>query len=100
MLHRDNELAALIEVSPEADHLLIVNVAVSAAYQGRGYGRALLGHAEEIATSLGLKETRLYTSIHLNENVKLYKRMGYKIDREEEVSPHLGVFVYMSKDLL
>jgi len=99
MLYQDNELAALIEMSPEADRLLIVNVAVSPAYQGRGYGRALLVHAEEIAGSLGLKELRLYTSIHLTDNVKLYKRMGYKIDREEEVSPHLGVFVYMSKHL-
>jgi hypothetical protein len=37
MLHLDGKLAALIEMYPEADHLLIVNVAVSPAYQGRGY---------------------------------------------------------------
>jgi len=100
MLYRDNELAALIEMSPEADHLLIVNVAVSPTDQGRGYGRAMLVHAEKIAGSLGLKELRLYTSTHLTNNVKLYRRMGYSIDREEEASPHLGVFVYMSKQLL
>ena len=41
MLYVDGELAALIEMHPEADHLLIVNVAVSPACQGRGYGRAL-----------------------------------------------------------
>jgi len=43
---------------------------------------------------------RLYTSSRLTENVKLYERVGYKVDREEDVSPHLGVFVYMSKHLL
>ena len=100
MLHLDGEPAALIEIRPEADHLLIVNVAVSPAYQGRGLGRALLAHAEELTRLLGLGEVRLYTSAHLTENVKLYERAGYKVDREEEASPHLGVFVYMSKPLL
>jgi N-acetylglutamate synthase-like GNAT family acetyltransferase len=42
MLHLDGDLAALIEMYPEADHLLIVNVAVSPNHQGRGLGRALL----------------------------------------------------------
>ena len=100
MLHLDGELAALIEMRPEADHLLIVNVAVSPAHQGRGCGRALLAHAEEFARSLGLGKMRLYTSARLTENVTLYERVGYKVDREEEASPRLGVFVYMSKPLL
>ncbi len=100
MLHLDGRLAALIEMYPKADHLLIVNIAVSPDYQGRGYGRALLVHAEEVARSLVLEELRLYTSVYLSENVKLYERVGYKIDREEEASPHLGVFVYMSKRLI
>ncbi len=98
VLRLDGEAAALIEMEPENDHLLVVNVAVSPNHQGQGYGRALLAHAEEFALSLGLKELRLYTSIHLTENVRLYERVGYKVDREE-ASPHLGVFVYMSKHL-
>jgi GNAT superfamily N-acetyltransferase len=97
LLRLNGEAAALIEMEPENDHLLVVNVAVSPDHQGQGYGRALLAHAEEFALSLGLKELRLYTSAHLTENVKLYERVGYKVDREEEASPHLGVFVYMSK---
>lgn len=100
MLHLNGEAAALIEMHPEADHLLIVNIAVSPNHQGRGYGRALLAHAEEFALSLQLEEMRLYTSVHLTENVKLYERVGYKVDREEEASSHLGVFVYMSKRVL
>lgn len=100
MLYVDGELAALIEMHPEPDHLLIVNIAVSPACQGRGYGRALLAHAEELTRSFGLGEMRLYTSSRLTGNVKLYERVGYKVDREEEASPHLGVFTYMSKPLV
>ena len=83
---------------PEADHLLIVNVAVSPACQGRGYGRALLAHAEEFTRSLGLEEVRLYTNGRFATNVKLYERVGYKVDREETFA-QLGVAVYMSKRL-
>lgn len=99
LLYLNGEPAALIEMHPEPDHLLVVNVAVSPACQGRGFGRALLAHAEELASSLGLRELRLYTSVYLTDNVKLYKRVGYKVDREEEAAPHLGVFVCMSKQL-
>jgi hypothetical protein len=54
----------------------------------------------QLDRALGLRELRLNTSVHFTENIKLYERVGYKVDREEENSPHLGVFVYMSKRLL
>jgi ribosomal protein S18 acetylase RimI-like enzyme len=99
LLHVGSELAALIEMRPEVDHLLIVNVAVSPAHQGHGYGRALLGHAEELARSLGLEEVRLYTNGSFTDNIKLYKHVGYRVDREE-VHPQFGAAVYMSKRLI
>lgn len=95
----DGEPTALVEMRPEVDHLLIVNVVVSPACQGRGYGRALLAYAEEFALSIGLREVRLYTNGSFASNVALYKRMGYRVDREE-VHPQLGVAVHMSKRLL
>jgi GNAT superfamily N-acetyltransferase len=42
LLELDGQLAALIEMRPEADHLLIINIAVLPTRQGHGYGRALL----------------------------------------------------------
>jgi ribosomal protein S18 acetylase RimI-like enzyme len=99
LLYLDGQLAAMIEMRPEAGHLLIVNVAVSPAHQGRGHGRTLLAHAEELTRLLGLEELRLYTSARLTGNVRLYERVGYTVDREEEASPRLGVFAYMSKRL-
>ena len=92
----DGEAAALIEMAPKADHLLIVNVAVAPTYQGKGYGRALMAHAEEVARSLNLSEMRLYTNALFAENLRLYSRLGYRVDREEQ-HPQFGVTVYMSK---
>jgi GNAT superfamily N-acetyltransferase len=90
-------LVALIETVNKADHLLIENVAVAPPFQGRGYGRHLLDHAERLAASLGLMELRLYTNKRFVTNIKLYGRLGYAIDREE---PFRGGFiVHMSKRL-
>ena len=94
----EGELTALIEMRPEADHLLIVNIAVLPSRQGHGYGRALLAHAEELARSLMLDEVRLYKNGSFIENLRLYDRVGYQVDRKE-TSPQLGVAVYMSKCL-
>ena len=58
LLFIDTELTALIETVSRADHLLIENLAVAPAFQGRGYGGLLLDHAEHLAASLGLPELR------------------------------------------
>jgi len=97
LLHVDGRLAALIELVPEAAHLLVENVAVLPALQGRGYGRRLLAHAEAVAVSLGLSVMRLYTNPLFAGNVQLYSRLGYQVDREEPFKG--GVTVYMSKQL-
>jgi len=96
LLYLDGELAALIETIPEADHLLIENVAVSPAYQGRGLGRRLVAHAEELALSRGRAEVRLYTNKMFTENVGLYEKLHYRIEREEAFTGG-GVIVHMSK---
>jgi ribosomal protein S18 acetylase RimI-like enzyme len=78
--------------------LLIVNIAVAPNHQGRGHGRALMAHAEEVARTLNLSEMRLYTNALFAENIQLYSRLGYRVDREEEHA-QFGATVYMSKRL-
>lgn len=97
LLHAGGRLAALIELVPEADHLLIENVAVLPAFQGQGHGRQLLAHAEAVAASLGLSVMRLYTNPLFAGNVQLYGRLDYQVDREEPFKG--GVTVHMSKQL-
>jgi len=60
------------------DHLLLENVAVHPARQGRGIGRALLDHAETRARELGLSRVRLYTHETMTENLALYRARGYR----------------------
>ena len=91
----DGALAGLIETIDRPDHLLIENVAVAPAFQGRGVGRRLMAHAEQLAAEQGHAELRLYTNARFEENVALYRRLGYRVDREDE-GP-LGVAVHMSK---
>jgi ribosomal protein S18 acetylase RimI-like enzyme len=95
LLHLDGKLAALIETILEVDHLLIENVAVSPAFQGRGLGRRLMAHAERLAASQGRTEIRLYTNKMFAENVQLYRKLGYRVEREEAFSG--GIVVHMSK---
>ena len=95
LIGRGDRLVALIEMVPETDHLLVRNVAVLPAEQGQGLGRRLLAHAEEVAASLGHAELRLYTNGLFAGNIRLYRSLGYRVDREE---PFMGgTTVHMSK---
>jgi GNAT superfamily N-acetyltransferase len=95
LLYVDGVLAALIETIAKEDHLLIENVAVDPAFQKRGLGRKLMAHAEMVAAQAGYGMLRLYTNKSFAENVTLYQRLGYAVDREEEFRG--GFTVYMSK---
>jgi len=89
------ELAGLVETVNEGDHLLIENVAISPAFQRKGYGGLLVAHAEQVARSLQLPELRLYTNAQFAGNVDFYRRHGFAVDREEPFKG--GITVYMSK---
>jgi GNAT superfamily N-acetyltransferase len=95
LLYVEGELVALIETIRRADHLLIENVAVAPPFWGRGFGRKLMAHAEKMAASAGLRETRLYTNKLFAGNIQLYGKLGYRVDREEAFEG--GVVVHMSK---
>jgi ribosomal protein S18 acetylase RimI-like enzyme len=94
----DDELVALVEMSVEPDHLLIVNIAVDPAQQGRGLGSRLLAHAEAVAAEQRRTVTRLYTNRLMATNIALYQRHGYEIDRIEEWAPN-SFAVHMFKPL-
>lgn len=73
----DGQVAGFLVLVAEPGYLLLENVAVLPAAQGRGIGSRLLGLAEEQARSLGLSEVRLYTNEAMTENLAYYPRRGY-----------------------
>lgn len=97
LLEIEGKLVALIETVVRADHLLIENVAVAPSHQGRGFGRNLIAHAEQLAISSGLREVLLYTNQCFAENIRLYIKLGYRIDREEIFNDSIAT--HMSKRL-
>jgi ribosomal protein S18 acetylase RimI-like enzyme len=65
--------------------LLLESVAVDPAHQGRGIGRSLIDHAEQVARDAGLGAVVLYTNAHMTENLRLYPSLGYDlIERRHE----------------
>ncbi len=97
LLHIEGYVIALVEMIPAADHLLVENVAVLPEHQGQGHGKRLMAHAEAVATALGHRLVRLYTNQRFAENIALYQRLGYEIERQEAVPA--GVVVHMRKSL-
>ena len=73
----DGRVAAVLVLEDHDDHLLLENVAVDPAAQGRGLGGRLLAHAEELARGRGAQEVRLYTHVLMASNIAWYERHGY-----------------------
>jgi GNAT superfamily N-acetyltransferase len=93
----DGEPKGLLVLIPEADAMLLDNVAVHPSAQGKGLGRQMMIFAEQAARDAGYRTIRLYTNAMMTENIALYTRAGY-------VETHRGVEnglhrVYMTKRL-
>lgn len=82
LLYEGDRLVGLIETVPQDAELMIVNVAIEPDRQGKGYGTRLMKHAEELASTSGLRGTRLYTNKLMIENIALYERLGYCFEKE------------------
>ena len=77
VLEEAGAINGALVLEEHADHLLLDNVAVEPARQGRGDGRALLDFAEAEARRRGLPEVRLYTNELMERNIALYAARGY-----------------------
>ena len=95
LLYAGETLAALLETQLEPDHLLIVNVAVAPTFQKQGLGRRLMAHAEALAAEAGRTKLLLYTNSLMTENISLYQKLGYLIERQQQFGT--SIQVYMGK---
>jgi ribosomal protein S18 acetylase RimI-like enzyme len=63
-------------------------------FQGQGIGTALMGEIEKRFSSS--RRYELFTGNKSERNVRLYRRLGYRIFRRERVNDHLAM-VFMEK---
>ena len=80
-----DDVAGVLVLEQQDDHLLLDVIAVRRAERGSGVGYALMLHAENVARGLGLPEVRLYTNEKMSENLAYYPRLGYVETGREEV---------------
>lgn len=90
-------LQGILVLIPQDDAMLLDNIAVAPAAQGKGLGRSMLVFAEQTARQAGYNAIRLYTHEAMTENIALYGRIGYsETHRIEEKGLRR---VYMLKQL-
>lgn len=77
-LYVTDERDGVIVLVPHADHVLVRDVAVPPAAQGRGVGTRLMRFSEVRALELGLREVRLFTNEGMVENHGFYGALGYE----------------------
>lgn len=77
VLAEGDAIVGILVLIPERDAMLLDNIAVHPAAQGKGYGRRLLDFAESQARTAGFRAIRLYTHELMTENQTLYRRTGY-----------------------
>ena len=77
LLESGGELAGVLTLERHAVHAMIFSVAVSPAFQGKGFGIALLRHADEQTRQWDLPEIRLYTNAKMERNIALYLAYGF-----------------------
>ena len=94
----DVGVVGVVVLVPEPGTMLLDNVAVDPASQGKGYGRLLLEFAEQEAQRQSFGVIRLYTNVLMTENIALYSRLGYVESHRAEENGYSRI--YMEKRLL
>ena len=88
-----DQIAGILVLEPAPDYLLLDNIAVAPAWQGRGVGRLLLDFADAEARRAGYAELRLYTHVLMHENIVLYTHLGWQETGRGEQAGFQRVFM-------
>jgi GNAT superfamily N-acetyltransferase len=97
VLECSGEVAAMITLLPKSDHLMMRNLAVLPAFQGRNFGRALIDFAETEARRQNLGELRVYTNEKFPETMPFYHSCGFSETHRAKVDGYS--FIYLSRTL-
>jgi ribosomal protein S18 acetylase RimI-like enzyme len=82
----------ILAVDDTERSIKINNLVVDPSAQGRGYGRALMDHAEHVARTKELSAITLYTNVMMHENIVLYKKRGFAETGRRTEGPYERVY--------
>lgn len=85
------DVAGVIVMWAEADHVYVETLAVDPERQGSGIGTRLLADADRAAREVGLGEVRLCTNEIMDENLVYYPRHGFLETHRSTVGPYRRV---------
>src|SRR4051812_39072618 len=77
VLEDDERLIGCVMLRDGPQALMVPNLAVVPAAQGKGYGRKLLTFAEMEARRRGFAELRLFVNTLMTENIESYRHVGF-----------------------
>lgn len=77
VLRINGEVRGAVCLSQKDDSIMVTNLVVDPAAQGRGYGRVLIRYAEKLAHAQGLTAVALYTNVKFVENIAFYTKIGF-----------------------
>lgn len=93
----ENSIVGLVALSRQSHCMLLDTIVVHPSFQGNGFGKKLLAHAEQEAKRQGYTEIQLYTHEKMTENKAMYQKLGYvEIERRVENGYRR---IYMKKQL-
>ncbi|MDF2959708.1 MAG: family N-acetyltransferase [Paenibacillus sp.] len=81
------------------NYIYIGRVSVIPGYRGRGLARYMLTYLEEAARGRSYSEARVEVRLSLPENVNYYKRLGYRVIKEQSYPGGEDSWYTMSKSL-
>lgn len=79
------EIHGMVTLVDAEDHLVLRNLAVLPASQGKGYGGLLINFVEREAKCRGFYEVHLWTREEMKENIKYYRAIGYCLNGRESL---------------
>jgi tRNA (guanine37-N1)-methyltransferase len=86
VVHAGSRLVGAVRCRLDGEVWDIGRLMVAPDLRGRGLGRWLLEHAERTAVP-GATRVSLFTGAHSAANLRMYRRAGYRRDREQPDDP-------------